>query len=147
MLFREPENKGLDCRLFGTIININEECPFHNFMDIYVVELGPGEAVLEIPIGKEHLNPQSIAHGGVTSSLADTAMGMAIRTENYYGVTVEMNMNYLRPAYKGETLIAKAKTINLGEKIIVAQAEVENLKGEKIAIARGTYFNKGIFLK
>lgn len=146
MLFREPKNNGLDCRLFGTILNLNEECPFHNLLDIYIVELSPGEAVLEIPIQKDHLNPQNIAHGGVAFSLADTAMGMAIRTMNFYGVTIETNINFLKPVMKSDNLTAVGKIVKFGEKIIVAEAEVRNKEGEKVAVARGTYYNKGQYL-
>jgi len=146
MFFREPKNNGLNCRLFGTILDINEECSYHNLLDIYIVELGPGEAVMEIPIDKNHLNPQEIVHGGVTFSLIDTAMGVAIRTLNYTSVTVEANINYLKPVLKSDNLTAIGKVVNLGKKIIVTEGVIKNKAGETIAVARGTYFNKGQFL-
>lgn len=146
LLFREAKNKGLDCRLFGTILNINEECPYHNLLDIYVVELGSGEAVLEIPLQKDHLNPQNIAHGGVAFSLADTAMGLAIRTLNRIGLTINTDINFLKPAKKSDTLKAIGKVIKKGKKIIVAEAVVVNQKNEQIAIARGTFFNRSEFI-
>ncbi len=142
-LFREPLNRGIDCRLFGTILYLNEECPFHNLMDIYVAELAPGEAVVEVPVGKDHINPNNIAHGGVAFSLADTAMGMAIRTLNHNSVTMEANIKFIKPAYKSDYLKAIGKVIELKEKIIKAEAEVINLKGEKIAVAQGIFYNKG----
>jgi len=146
MLFREPKNNGLDCRLFGTLVNLNEECPFHNLMDIYVVELAPGEAVLEIPIQNDHLNPHNIAHGGVAFSLADTAMGMAIRTLNYKSVTIETNINYLKPVQKSDLLKGVGKVIELGKTIIVAEGIIYNKNGDKVAVLRGTYYNKGEYL-
>lgn len=146
MLFREPKNNGIDCRLFGTILNINEECPYHNLLDMYIVELGPGEAVIEIPTQKEHLNPLETVHGGVTFSLIDTAMGVAIRTLNYDCVTVEANINYLKPVKKSEILTAIGKVVNLGRKIIVTEGVIKNKVGEIVAVARGTYFNIGEFL-
>jgi len=146
MFFREPKNNGLDCRLFGTILDLNEECPFHNLLDMYIVELSPGEAVMEIPIQKEHLNPQEIVHGGVTFSLLDTAMGVAIRTLNYTSVTIEANINYLKPVLKSDNLTAIGKVVNFGRNIIVTEGIIKNKNGEKIAVARGTYFNKGQFL-
>ncbi|MFZ7101922.1 MAG: PaaI family thioesterase [Peptococcaceae bacterium] len=147
MFFREPQNNGLDCRLFGTLLNLNEECPFHNLIDMYIVELSPGEAVLEIPIQNDHLNPNNIVHGGVTFSLADTAMGMAIRTLNHNSVTIETNINYLKPAQKSDILKVVGKVVEFGRKIIVTEAIIYNKAGDKAAVARGTYYNKGVYLE
>ena len=146
-MFRQPENQGIDCRLFETIIELNDQCSFHNLMDIYIVGLGPGEAILETPIGGDHLNPQDIAHGGVAFSLADTAMGMAIRSLNYLGATIEMNINYIRPVVISDTIQATGKILELGKTIIVAEAKVVNKEGKTVAITRGTYFNRGQFLE
>jgi acyl-CoA thioesterase len=146
MLFREPKNNGLDCRLFGTILNLNEEGPFHDHIDLYVVELSSGEAILEIPVQKEHLNPTGAVHGGLIFSLADAAMGFAIHTLNCLCVTVEANINYLKPIYKSDLLTAIGKVTQLGNTISVAESVIKNKKGETVAIARGTYYNTGEFL-
>ncbi|MGI6225004.1 MAG: PaaI family thioesterase [Peptococcales bacterium] len=146
MFFREPKNNGIDCRLFGTIINANEECPYHDLLDMYIVELGLGEAVIEVPTQNEHLNPMGTVHGGVTFSLMDTVMGVAIRTLNCDSVTVEANINYVKPVQKSDILTATGKVVNLGKKIIVTEGIVKNRAGETIAVARGTYFNTGEYL-
>jgi len=145
-MFRKPENKGIDERLFEAIINANRECSYHNMIKMYVTALGSGEAILEIVIEQEHLNPRNIAHGGITFSLADTAMGMVIRTFNYDSVTVASNINFLKPVYKNDTLKAVGKIVDLGKKIMIVRAEVVNQKKEKIAVARGTFYKKGEFL-
>ncbi|KJS82973.1 MAG: hypothetical protein JM58_13650 [Peptococcaceae bacterium BICA1-8] len=146
MFFREPKNNGLDCRLFGTILNQNEECPYHNLLDMYIVELAPGEAVMELPTQKEHLNSMEVVHGGVTFSLLDTVMGISARTLNVNSVTVEANINYLKPVLKSDNLTAIGKVVKLGKKIIVTEGLIKNKEGEKVAVARGTYFNIGQFL-
>ncbi|NLT94477.1 MAG: PaaI family thioesterase [Clostridia bacterium] len=146
MLFREPKNNGLDCRLFGSILNINDECPFHNLIDLYIVELSPGEAVMEIPAQEEHLNPMGAVHGGLIFSLADAVMGFAIRTLNIVSVTVEANINYLKPVYKSDTLTAIGKVIQSGNSIAVAEGLIKNKAGETVAVARGTYYNTSQFL-
>jgi acyl-CoA thioesterase len=146
MFFREPKNNGLDCRLFGSILNINEECPYHDLIDLYIVELSPGEAVLEIPAQGEHLNPMGAIHGGLIFSLADAAMGFAIRTLNIVSVTAEANINFIQPVYKSDILTATGKVIKLGNNISVTQCEIKNKEGETIAVGRGTYYNTGEFL-
>ncbi|MFZ5942809.1 MAG: PaaI family thioesterase [Bacillota bacterium] len=129
------------------LINLNDECPFHEHLDMYIVELSPGQAIMEIPIQNEHLNPQGIAHGGVAFSLADTAMGMAIRTLNHYSVTIDMNINFLKPIAKSDNLTAVGRVVSFGKRIIVTEAVLNNKQGEQAAVARGTYFNKGKYLE
>ncbi len=140
---RDPKNEGLNNRLFETIIKLNRECPFHNFMGIYITELRPGEAVLELAINENHINPREIAHGGVAFSLADTAMGFAIRTLNYHGATIEMNINYIKAAGKSDILKATGRVVDIGSRFSVVQAQVVNQEGEKIAVSRSTFYNLG----
>lgn len=140
------ENVNLDNTLFSAIINTNQSCPFHNHMDIRIKKLEQGEATLETCINSQHINPQNIAHGGVAYSLADTAMGMAIRTLNRYGLTIEMNINYLEPIYRDNILTAVGKVLDLGKKIIIVQAYLSNQDDSLISISRGTYYNKGNYL-
>jgi len=146
MFFREPKNTGLDCRLFGTILNQNEDCPYHDLLDMYIVELAHGEAVMEVPTQKEHLNSMGVVHGGVAFSLLDTVMGIAVRTLNVNCVTLEANINYLKPVLKSDNLTAVGKVVKLGKTIIVTEGIIKNKNGEKVAAARGTYFNTGQFL-
>lgn len=138
-------NKGIDHSLFERIIKINDDCPFHNLIDLNIQSLGPGEAVLVTPIRECHINPQNIAHGGLAFSMADTVMGMAIRTTGYRSVTIDTNIHYLKPAMLGDTLTAYGTVSKIGNSIILADARVVNQDNEPIAITRGTYFIKGAF--
>lgn len=143
MFFRDAKNNGLDDDLFEAIQDLNERSSFHDLLDLYIVQLEPGEATVEIPIQKEHMNNKKITHGGVTFSLLDAAMGLAVCTLNVNSVTMEANINYLRPALQSDNLTAIGKVISLGRKIIVTEGFIKNKAGEKVAVARGTYFNIG----
>jgi uncharacterized protein (TIGR00369 family) len=136
----EPKNKGIDQRLFKAMIKTNEECPYHNMLDMYITELNEGEAVLVMPISEKHLNPMAIVHGGATTSLMDTALGMAAKSLNNKVVTLEMNINFIKPVQFNETLTAKGKVVKAGRSIVVAEAEAYNDKGDKVAIGRGTFY-------
>lgn len=140
---RGVRNEGLDKALFDTIVGLNRGCLFHNMLKITLTALGPGRAVMETPIGENHINPQNVAHGGVAFSLADTAMGMSIRTYDRFGVTIDMCINYLKSAKLGDILTATGRVVHLGEKIIVVEADVVNQKNELVAVTRGTYINMG----
>jgi uncharacterized protein (TIGR00369 family) len=84
---------------------------------------------------------EGVVHGGVTSTLADVAMGhgAAPHVDGVQQcVTVESKVNYLSPA-KGNLLIAESKVVKRGGRIIVMQAEVMTDDGTLVAIASGTY--------
>ncbi len=68
-------------------------------------------------------------HGGVVAGLADHAAGGAVTTampKGRFAVTVCLQVNFLAPA-NGEMLIARAKAIQAGSTIGVAQVDVISL--------------------
>ena len=84
---------------------------------------------------------EGVVHGGVTATLADVAMGHgAAPPVNglQQCVTVESKINYLAPA-RGDRLIAEAKVIKRGLKIIVMEARVRTGDRKLVAVAVGTY--------
>jgi acyl-CoA thioesterase len=139
----EPQNKGLNELLFNKLLDYIESCSFHKYIDLHIVTASPGEIILETTINEAHLNPQKIAHGGITYSLADIVMGMSVSSLNRTCVTMEANINYIKPGAEGQILRGYGKVITLNRKIIISCCEIKNDSGELIAIARGTYYDKG----
>jgi uncharacterized protein (TIGR00369 family) len=69
-------------------------------------------------------------HGGVITSLADHAAGIAVTSglpKGKIGVTVEIKVNFLAPA-DGQEIIARAKTLKMSGSIGVATVEVFSKK-------------------
>ncbi len=77
-------------------------------------------------------------HGGVISGLADHAAGGAVTTampKGKIGVTIDLHVNFLAPA-KGEKLVAKARAIQSGSSISVAQVDVYSIEnGDEVRCA------------
>lgn len=70
-------------------------------------------------------------HGGVISGLADHAAGGAVTTAlppGRIGVTIDLHVNFLSPA-DGESIVAKAKAIQIGSTVCVANVEVVTVNG------------------
>lgn len=134
-------NNGIDDQLFEQLLEINKKTNFHRLIDMNVVELGKGYAVLEMEVQEKHLNPLGIAHGGALFSLMDTAMGMAARTIGKKVVTLEMNINYISPGNVNNKIKATGKVIHAGNKITVAVCEAYSHDGRLVATARETFFN------
>lgn len=116
--------------------------PLLKALGIEPVAAEAGESRIRLSVGEKHLRTLGMLHGGVTATLLDTALGyavMSLAAEGYHAVTVQLNVNYTRPAAVGETLEAVGRVLHHGNLTAVATGEVRNETGELIATASGTF--------
>ena len=114
--------------------------PFNDLLGIRLVEEHDDGVTIEMPIREELLNANRVVHGGATASLVDAALGIAI-TLKWQGrlvSTVEMKVNYLRPAAEGK-LTARSKFVKTGKMIVVGTVEVVDDAGRAVAVGLLTY--------
>lgn len=120
----------------------NEKQSFVNALGGKIEEIESGKAVLSLK--KQDWLTQHLGyfHGGVVTTLADSAGGAAAVTvvpENYQVVTSELTMHFLRPAV-GDEIIATAEVIKAGKQLIIVEASVtDKATGKLIAKATGTW--------
>jgi uncharacterized protein (TIGR00369 family) len=110
-------------------------------LGISLVRAAQGEVELACEPTDAHLNLQGFVHGGVIATLADSAMGLAVRSALERGrrhVTIELGLHYLRPVRPGQ-LVAIGRTIRIGTSVALASAEVKRVEGPELATASGTY--------
>jgi uncharacterized protein (TIGR00369 family) len=109
--------------------------PFFTLLSMHITNLDWGESRLEIAVEEKHLQPFGMVHGGVYASVMDAAAFWAVQPQigDDFGVTtVELKLNYLAPTSSG-SLIAKGKSIKVGQSICLAEASVENETGKLLA--------------
>lgn len=100
------------------------------------------ECIVTIPLSPLANNPLGITHGGIISTLIDSAMGTLANTvlpEGYGAVTSQLNVHFLAPGI-GDSLTCKASIEHQGSKSIVLTADVFRPDGKKIAYATSTFF-------
>ncbi len=100
----------------------------------------PGRLVLDL--GPAHLRSLGIAHGGVVATLLDSVMGWnASRSApaDHYVVTAQLNVNFIRPAWEGESLRAVSELRHHGRMTAVAQGEVRTAGGALVATGSATF--------
>src|SRR5262249_20841115 len=100
-----------------------------------------GRAVLSVELNEKLLQLQGIMHGGAIASLIDTAVAGAIASVSEPGdrfTTVEMKVNYLSPIKEGK-VIADARLIKTGRRVIVGDCDVSDARGTLAAKALVTY--------
>jgi len=115
---------------------------FVHRLKIVPITVEKGEAAFELTIEEAHLRTMGIAHGGVVATLLDSALGCACWTlapAGYHVVTVQLNINYIRPAWLGEKLIARSDVRHAGQMTAVSRGEVRTVDGALVAAATGTF--------
>src|SRR4051812_40584287 len=112
---------------------------FSQWLGITVLETGDGSCRLKMKVRKEMLNGFSIAHGGITYSLADSALAFASNSHGRKAVSVETSISHTVAVKEGDELIAVAEEISLTDKIGIYNITVRN--DEKVvALFKGTVY-------
>ncbi len=108
-------------------------------LEIHRIEVGDGRATFEMVVDEKHLRSLGILHGGVTATLLDTVMGFAAATkaaEGFHVVTIQLNVNFIRPAWESQRLLATGEIRHAGRQTAVAHGEVR--MDEETLVAAGT---------
>jgi len=99
-------------------------------------ELGLGYSVVEIDATEKHLNPSGGIHGGLVSSIIDSAASWAlfysIDDETAWLTSVDLNLSYLSPVIGGK-LIAEGRQIKLGRTLGYAECKVTDVNEKLLA--------------
>ena len=99
-------------------------------------------STFEMTVEEKHLRTLGLMHGGVTATLLDTAMGFAAVTkapEGHHVVTIQLNMNFIRPAWQSERLIASGEVCHAGRQTAVARGEVRTADDLLVASGSATF--------
>ena len=118
-----------------------QKLPLAKLLGMTLVDIRIGEADIEIEMHDDLRQPHGVLHGGVTSTLIDTAMAFAVRTLLPGGdptATVDLTVHFLRPHFEGKAT-CKAKVVKPGKRFFNVSAEVVNEEGKLIATGIATY--------
>ncbi|MEA2628240.1 MAG: hypothetical protein QOJ10_700 [Chloroflexota bacterium] len=112
------------------------------WLGLVLVETGEGTATVDMTPTEDMANVSGFVHGGMISTLADSAMGRSLRTL-VPGVTramsFDLKLNFINAARIGETLRATGHVIHAGRRTVVAECRVEGKDGRLVATASATF--------
>lgn len=135
-------NNGIDNWLFSYIETSLKETEFYKLLEIKLVALGKGEAVLQAITTEKHTNPLGLIHGGLLMSIADAAMGNAIRSLGIRAVTIDMSTSFIASAKLDQEIIATGKVLKAGNNLFFTEAFITSQ--EKLLVhTKGTFFKTG----
>ena len=109
-----------------------------------VLQVTPGAAVVEMPVRADMLNGHAICHGGLITTLADSAFAYGCNSYNELTVASGFDVNLVAPARLGDVLTASCTEVSKAGRTGVYDVDVRNQRGERIAMFRGrSYTVKG----
>jgi acyl-CoA thioesterase len=113
-------------------------------LGIRVLHIGPGRATMAMTVRPDMLNGFAICHGGLITTLADSAFAYACNAYNELTVASGLSVDFVAPGREGDLLTAVAEEVSLAGRTGVYDVTVTNQRGERIAVFRGrSYRMKG----
>ena len=113
---------------------------FSNWMGIEVLRIEEGTCELRSTIKAEMLNGFGILHGGISYSLADSALAFASNSYGYKSVSIETSISHVRPVKAEDIITAKAVELHRGSTLGIYEITITNQENKKIALFKGTVF-------
>jgi len=127
--------KTLNPEHIKAVLDLINKGPYFRLLSMKVSAMGKGFATVDMDIANKHLNPFGGIHGGVYSSLIDTATYWAVYCdveENAGLISIDVKVDNLAPVKEGN-LVVKGKRIKAGKSICIAEATIVDSQGKYLA--------------
>ena len=113
---------------------------FSQWMGIKLIEVREKYCLIEMPVKQEMINGLRTVHGGVTFSLADSALAFSSNNTNEASVALNCTINFTKAVKLGDTLFAESILISDTRKTGIYDISITNQNKELVASFRGTVY-------
>ncbi|MEM9024928.1 MAG: hotdog fold thioesterase [Bacteroidota bacterium] len=117
--------------------------PFSQWLGIERLEDAPGRSVLRMTVRKEMLNGFDILHGGITYSLADSALAFASNAHGIQSFSIETSISHTEKVREGDVLTTDTEEVSLSRKIGIYHIRIHNQHKQLVALFKGTVYRSG----
>ena len=120
--------------------NKDDMPPFYRRIGFEMDHDADGSVIARLRYDSENTNRKGDTHGGAIMSLADVAMGLAIRSalkDISLLSTVTITISFLKVG-RGD-LIGRGRLVRAGKSLAFTTAEVLDAEHEVVATAQGTF--------
>jgi acyl-CoA thioesterase len=111
---------------------------FSQWLGIERLRVAPGICDLRMTVRSEMLNGFAIAHGGISYSLADTALAFASNAHGLKCYSVETSISHVKMVAQEDVLTTVVEEKSLSNRIGVYHITVFNQNNEAVAFFKGT---------
>ncbi|OAN75337.1 thioesterase [Jannaschia sp. EhC01] len=122
-----------------------EALPFSKALQMEMEEMADGRAVISMPYSKDLVGDPAtgVIHGGAVSALMDTCGGAAVMSHPQVKAataTLDLRIDYMRPATPGERITARAHCYNVTRSVAFVRAEAfDEDQTRPVAAATGAF--------
>ena len=112
-----------------------DSAPFEALLGLCIEQAGEGRALLSLPFTVKLANGGGVMHGGAMTTLADTAVAMAIKSllpQGTHFATTGLSMEFLAPVLSGQVK-AHARVRGPDGRIFHGECELRGEHGELYA--------------
>ena len=113
---------------------------FSQWLGIQIIDLKDGYCKLRMKVREEMMNGFQIAHGGITYSLADSALAFASNSHGRMSLSLDTSISHTISLKTDDELTAVTKELSLSDKIGVFLITITNQKKQQVAIFKGTVY-------
>lgn len=113
---------------------------FSQWLGIERLEEKAGYCKLRMTVREEMTNGFKIAHGGITYSLADSALAFASNGYGRQAVSIETSISHTKPVFIDDVITAEAVELNLTNATGIYDIKITNQKDEVVALFKGTVY-------
>src|SRR5262245_9738889 len=113
---------------------------FSQWLGISVLEVAPHAVTIRMTVREEMLNGFRVCHGGITFSLADSALAFASNTHGRVTMSIENSISYPVAIAAGDVLTARAEEESAGNRLAFYRVTVRRQDNVIVALFRGTVY-------
>ena len=97
---------------------------FSKWLGIKVIKVSEGFCKVEMTVREEMTNGFNIAHGGISYSLADSALAFAANSDGIQSLSIETCISHTKKVVTGDKLIAETEEISKNEKKAIYNIDI-----------------------
>ena len=117
-----------------------EKDAFSKWLGIQVLEISSNLCKVQLKVRSEMTNGFNIAHGGISYSLADSALAFAANSDGIKSLSIETTISHTKKVETGDIITATTCEISKNSKYAEYKINITNQNNIQIAHFRGKVY-------
>lgn len=116
---------------------------FSQWLGFEIEKVESNYCLIKMIVRLEMMNGLGTLHGGVTFSLAESALAIASNNTNEASVALQCSISFTKPIFENEIIIADCRLVSATKKTAIYDISLAKTDGVTVALFRGTVYKIG----